>query len=682
MRKLPMKRRIKAILPLLLILVSAAAAELLLANFAFIKSGGNASVRDFAPNIESYSMIDQTNSQLSLGGLSFEANSVKLETAAVNDPSGSFLTTVTVYTRSDGGEYAEAVSKRIAVGGEVTLRFDKREAENIVLTFDSSGGDFYVGNVTVNPSYSLRFSFVRFAIIALAAALACILIKNGKRIRGAMTEEQAKTLALAVCVAACTVFSCMGAAGESSATVEYSDGMILENCNPYIQQFDAFKKGQLHIDIQPMPELLELENPYDPARRDGIYYLWDRALYNGKYYSYFGVTPILTVYYPFYLITHSLPNEATVKAVYSLMTAFLLPLAVFELAKLISAGRRLGKEIPPWMTAVAAIGTMFASLTFLMQRGNAQFYYIAVMAANAFLSLFAFLALRALNTPKTAAKLALLAGAGVAFGLGFHARVNTMLPAAALAVTLVTVYFIRSVKSKRIGRFFACAAALGLPVAAAIALSFAYNYARFGDILEFGTSYQLTVADTSLYALNLGGIVPTVFYYFLQPLRLTADFPFAVPTWTNIGGYDRILYVDQNLGIFTMPFNLLILGVLPLLFVRKATAAQKSAAAVGLAAIYATAFADFCRGGVIYRYIGDISLSAALLSAFVLLLLLGIAEESRNELMQKALKWGGTALCAVTVVVSLAVSFTVGGNFTQYPPELYAALNDFFAFWK
>ena len=52
----------------------------------------------------------------------------------------------------------------------------------------------------------------------------------------------------------------------------------MKSYNPYVQQFDAFQKGQLHIDVEPEQELLELANPYDPAQRQGIYYLWDRAL--------------------------------------------------------------------------------------------------------------------------------------------------------------------------------------------------------------------------------------------------------------------------------------------------------------------------------------------------------------------------------------------------------------------
>ena len=58
-----MKRRLKSILPLLLIILSAAAAELLLANFAFVLYGGNAAVRNFVPDVDNYYLVERTDTQ-------------------------------------------------------------------------------------------------------------------------------------------------------------------------------------------------------------------------------------------------------------------------------------------------------------------------------------------------------------------------------------------------------------------------------------------------------------------------------------------------------------------------------------------------------------------------------------------------------------------------------------------
>lgn len=147
-----MKRRLKSILPLLLIILSAAAAELLLANFAFVLYGGNAAVRNFVPDVDNYYLVERTDTQFSLGDLGFEANGVSFQTRAKDDPSRSFFTTVGVYVRSGDGEFVEAVSKRIAVGGTETLHFKMQNADVIVLTFGNSEGEFYLSNTVVNPT--------------------------------------------------------------------------------------------------------------------------------------------------------------------------------------------------------------------------------------------------------------------------------------------------------------------------------------------------------------------------------------------------------------------------------------------------------------------------------------------------------------------------------------------------
>lgn len=672
MRKKEMKKRLKAIFPIFLILLLCVAAEMLFANFDFIAYGGNAEITDYVFDATPAD-IAEGETQILISGKDFEINSISLTTKTNYSPES---VKVSLYQNSGVGDsYIKVFSREMTVGGTEVLRFDLgKEGDDLLLSFDGFDNEFEVSELIINPSYSVRFDFVRFFLI-FAAAIALYLMhvnETGKRLRAKTTVNAARVIAVCVCVAGCGIFTFLGATGESSPTLDYPDDGALRYANPYVQQLDAFRKGQLNIDVEPSEELLELENPYDPAQRDGVNYLWDRAFYNGKYYSYFGVTPIFTVYYPFWLVSGKLPNDTTVKAVFALISAIFLPLAVFEISRLVK------KKISPAMTAVAAIGAMFSSFVIFMQRGQAQFYYIAVLSAIAFLSLFVFLSVRALLTQKHSSRILLLAGAGIAFGLGFHSRVNTMLPAAAAAVAMLIIYFVRSVKNGRLGKLFACAAALGIPVAAAIVLSFVYNYARFGSIFEFGTSYQLTVLETSRYSLNFSGIIPCIFYYFFNPLLLTDEFPFIKTQSFSISGYNRQLYIDQNFGLFTMPFTLLMLVGIYMLFSKSKAPAKRIMLGVGTVSVLLTAFADFCLGGVVFRYVADIAPSAALISAYVLLELLATAQEDGSVLLQRSVKYGGTVLCALTVVVTTALALNTGGNFFPYDEEIYSALRSFF----
>ncbi len=74
---------------------------------------------------------------------------------------------------------------------------------------------------------------------------------------------------------------------------------------------DAFEAGQVSLLREAEQPLLELENPYDWSQRleSGVDYAWDHLLYEGKYYSYYGIAPVVTLFLPYHLITdHYFPS--------------------------------------------------------------------------------------------------------------------------------------------------------------------------------------------------------------------------------------------------------------------------------------------------------------------------------------------------------------------------------------
>lgn len=68
---------------------------------------------------------------------------------------------------------------------------------------------------------------------------------------------------------------------------------------------DAFRAGQLHLPEEPTEGLLSLENPYDWSQRSALggRILWDHLLYNGHYYSYYGIAPVFLLFLPYNLLT-------------------------------------------------------------------------------------------------------------------------------------------------------------------------------------------------------------------------------------------------------------------------------------------------------------------------------------------------------------------------------------------
>ena len=88
---------------------------------------------------------------------------------------------------------------------------------------------------------------------------------------------------------------------------------------PHPQEYhylaEALVQGQVSLLVEPSEELKQLTNPYDNSLRylENVYYFWDFAYYNEKYYVYFGIAPVLAFYLPYYLITGShLPNPVPI----------------------------------------------------------------------------------------------------------------------------------------------------------------------------------------------------------------------------------------------------------------------------------------------------------------------------------------------------------------------------------
>jgi hypothetical protein len=109
---------------------------------------------------------------------------------------------------------------------------------------------------------------------------------------------------------------------------------------------------------------------------------------------------------------------------------------------------------------------------------------------------------------------------GLAFGLAIGSRPHLGLAAACALVLLLVKRFARR-----------DVLAFALPVIVCCLAITAYNYARFGDPLEFGLRYQL--AETSYQDIHLSkvNVIPGLYYLFLCPPDLVPEFPFVRLAW-------------------------------------------------------------------------------------------------------------------------------------------------------
>ncbi len=388
--------------------------------------------------------------------------------------------------------------------------------------------------------------------------------------------------------------------------------------SPYAQQLDAYLKGQIALDVPVSKELLELQNPYDPAEREGTYYLWDRALYNGSYWCYFGPAPILLFYFQIYLLTGRIPNDPLA----CLLSALLGILAVFFVLREVEKNF-CNRPIPSLVAF--AIPSLAAGSGLLTAAAIADRYYIPVGTAVACLFFTLALILRAARARPPMRALCLALSALFAT-LTVLSRPSAALGLVAAAPILLPLFFGRRSSGSRL----ASLAAFAIPLALGAAAVMAYNFLRFDSPFSFGAEYQLTVSDISQNRLRAGWLLPSLDTYFMTTPELVAGIPNAsLPHFYPTDG--SYLYRDRIIGAaYFLPVPALLLSPLTrrprLVF----TALVSAAVAVGIA------FFDFCMAGVNLRYLYDL-LPMLLFAGTATLLVLASRHKSLAPLAAVAL---------------------------------------------
>ncbi|MBR4766194.1 MAG: hypothetical protein IK085_05440, partial [Clostridia bacterium] len=189
----------------------------------------------------------------------------------------------------------------------------------------------------------------------------------------------------------------------------------------------------------------------------------------------------------------------------------------------------------------------------------------------------------------------------------------------------------------------------------------------------------------SLNTLFKGGIAASVFYYFFEPFKFKESFPFlAVGRGGEYPVGDRYVYLDDNIGLFAVPHNIA-LALLPAYPLGKKKCGYELTAVLSSAAgLFLCAFIDFCLGGVIFRYTGDISFAGAFIAAVILFEIIHNFESYNNLLIsfiRPFIKLLIAAGCIASVAVAALEALTVDGNLSAFRPDVFEALKRIFCFW-
>ena len=406
-----------------------------------------------------------------------------------------------------------------------------------------------------------------------------------------------------------TYFIIQALINSSAYFIKYDDLYLggTSSNNIYYQQLDAYIKGQLALDVPVDPGLAALNNPYDPYARSGLTVLWDHAYYNGQYYCYYGHAPIYLVMLPIYWISKYVPTNLFVLQLGTLFSIFAFLLAGLQIIKIFI------KKSNTAFIVLTLIGMVFGSL--LLCNNTYEYggmpYRIPYAYANGFLFLTIYLFIKGYQSEKRKAVYFSFTGVSLVF-------IVLSRPLEMIYLLLFIPVIIKMLrndwKTNKKKMLVDYLPMIGIVLSGAIFVCM-MNYARFDSILEFGEHYQLTVADCTKNHLDIDGILPTIYHYFIQAPKKNAASGLLSYSYTN-ENFEVHPYITCSIGLLFIPITLFIL-LIPYVFRKDDDLSFILFAAISPFVIFLVAFINYCFAGVCPRYLNDFTPWASILGGLI-----------------------------------------------------------------
>lgn len=434
--------------------------------------------------------------------------------------------------------------------------------------------------------------------------------------------------------------------------------------------------GHLSLKADVPSELLTIPDPYNPAKRPPGLGLHDVSLYRGKYYLYFGPAPVVTLMLPFRVLTEiALPLPAAV-----------LIFACVGYLVAASLWWRVRRDYFPTASltlsafVLIALGTVNV-VPLLVRRGNiwelplsGGYFFSSVAVAGIYRYLHA-----------TRGKLAWLALASLCLGLAIASRPTYLYATGLLVVPLIFAWR-RRTSAEGVAGWIAHAAAATIPAGCVGLAIAAYNYARFGNPLEFGVAYQFSgIYEATARHFSWSYLPFNLRLYGFAPLEWSRYFPFIFQTKIEPGPAGHMGFEEPCGVIWHMAFVWFALAT-PLAL-RSRPAEDRERLSVWLIGTVALGAGTLLTLGFFYAAIGRYE--ADFMPAIALLAGIGALAIER-ELRPARPRWRRMGCAALMAVAAGSAAFMVlfslraYGIFQRYNPHAYARIariGDYPAYW-
>ena len=494
-----------------------------------------------------------------------EGREVRLRFDGVGRPIGTVKFEIDYEEGNYGGRYAPYVDVRIDASDDTnTADFRMNVADGqlikgnegsqyIILDLSGNVKDiqfkmttadevaYQIKSITFNAPKPFEPSSWRLlAIVGIAFALYALLRFPSLKESCESRKKLWRVSALVITGAFCAIALALTVVYNLNSTGYPFTSFTLKTGNQITKELvDAFRAGQVHLLIEPTDELLALENPYDWSVRleEKIPALWDHLLYEGKYYSYYGIAPVLLLFLPYNLITGFYFPTPEAVLIFGVIGIIFLSLLFMEIIKRFFPRIPLGFAICSLLILQLCSGIMYCFCSPL-------FYEIAQASGFAFTMMGLYFLVRSGVVGKGRISRVSLCASSFCLATAVLCR-PTLALYCVVALIFIAFGFFKNLRTARDEGKKPLSSSVGYLASALVcfavigSIQMAYNYMRFGSILDFGIQYSLTINDFTRSQYHTD-FVAIGFWNFLFAFPIVRpEFPFVFSNFStlDVNGY-------------------------------------------------------------------------------------------------------------------------------------------------
>ncbi len=666
--------------------IFAVGTEATLFNINYYTSHGNTPV-DLTAQMDDYRNENGTYSFDKDGYVEFADLNTELKNIRINlTENNSKTVTLRLYLTDEANQfYYPTPEKDLYYSVEKSEYINihtSGESKRLLVQFNNTD-EVEVSSVTINTNRPFEFSLVRVLLVIGVLILLYIFRPSSPIYRHKYSEAKNLRYNLTVAFLAleCIILVFVGTMNPSFLGFDITDDGVVfselafKHHNQYDELAQAILNGKTYIDNDDVPQsLIDMDNPYDTTARantaaiTGDTYRWDVAYFEGHYYVYFGIVPLLLMYLPF----RAIADAPFPSAVGVIAFAFIFAIGVFRLLGILCDKKFKNVSVGTFLiTALATVNC--CGVMFLAKRPD--FYSVPIMTGLAFVVWGIFLWIKGLSTQRLRNLFFLGGSACMALAVGCRPQLVLV---SALAIPIFYKYFLteKNIKTKK-GLFNILILAVPFVIVAAGIMY--YNYIRFGSVTDFGSGYNLTTNDVTKRGFDMGRTGLGIFTYLFQTPQFTAKFPYIQPVEIDTQYMGKTIYEFCFGGLITSLPVLWFTGALPSAY---RTLRQKDSA-FGVIALLtlgvALVIADTQAGGLLQRYYSDFGIIFFFAAALIIFALF-----EKNNLKQCHIKLNTVLFIStiLSVVYTITLVFSVADvTIDTQNPTLYAEILHLVEFW-